>query len=96
MLIVRKSPVHGLGLFTTEPIAEGSILGYFETVESEVEGPYTIWFDEMPYDVIGTFKYINHHDKPNIIYYNDKSIVAIRNIASGEELLHDYNVEEVS
>jgi SET domain-containing protein len=38
-------------------------------------------------------KYINHHNAPNVSYYDDLSVVALRDIQAGEELTHDYGEE---
>ena len=39
------------------------------------------------------FKYINHSRTPNVAYYDDLTVVALKAIKAGEELLHDYGEE---
>jgi SET domain-containing protein len=40
--------------------------------------------------VICDLKYINHCERPNACYYDDLSVVALRDIEAGEEITHDY------
>ena len=35
-------------------------------------------------------RYINHSGDPNAVYYDDFTVVALKDIEKGEELLHDY------
>ncbi len=35
-------------------------------------------------------KYINHSAKPNAVYYDDFTVVALRNIKADEEITHYY------
>jgi SET domain-containing protein len=41
-------------------------------------------------EVTCEFKYINHSDDPNACYYDDLSVVALRDIRPHEEITHDY------
>ncbi|MBT4195428.1 MAG: SET domain-containing protein-lysine N-methyltransferase, partial [Gammaproteobacteria bacterium] len=38
-------------------------------------------------------KYINHSDTPNACYYDDKSVVALRDINQGDEITHNYEAD---
>ena len=49
--------------------------------------------DGAQVDVCCDLKYINHGRPANVIYYDDLSVVALRDIQAGEELLHDYGDE---
>lgn len=89
-LRVGKSGIHGKGLFADEPIAAGTILGYCRTRPTKEPGDYTLWLDTGPVDVSCHLKYINHSDEPNVVYYDDLSVVALKNITAGEELTHHY------
>ena len=35
-------------------------------------------------------RYINHHPDPNAVYYDDLTVYALRDIAPGEEITHNY------
>nr|WP_256489393.1 SET domain-containing protein [Pleionea sp. CnH1-48] len=54
---------------------------------------YTLWLDSGKVDVTCDLKYINHSKKPNVAYYEDLSVVALKNIRVDDELLHDYGEE---
>lgn len=91
MYQVKESSIHGKGLFSTRQIPEGELLGYCRAQETKEDGMYTLWVDEKGYHVSCNFRFINHSDQPNVAYYDDLSIVALKDIPIGEELLHDYN-----
>ncbi|AKH68444.1 SET domain [Spongiibacter sp. IMCC21906] len=91
---VAKSPVHGKGLFATKKIAGGELLGYCKTRKTKEAGLHTLTLEDgRLFDVTCSLKYINHSKKPNVSYYDDFSVVALRNIKPGDELLHDYGDE---
>ncbi len=90
-LVVKDSAIHGKGLFTTVPIEKDRVLGYCKVVPTKKASDYTLWIGKKKtVDVTCRFRYINHHRKPNVSYYDDLSVVALRNIAPGEELTHHY------
>ncbi len=91
---VGKSAIHGKGLFARSNIAEGTVLGFCATRPAREAGLHTLTMaDGRLIDVTCSLKYINHHKSANVIYYDDFSVVALRDIAAGEELLHDYGDE---
>jgi len=94
-LKVKASELHGSGLFATKPIKKGALLGFCKTKRTSVPGEHTLWIDdETPWDIVCRLRYINHsRKKANVSYYDDLSVVALRNIKPGEELLHDYGKE---
>ena len=103
--VVRESPIHGRGLFARSPIAAGEIvcikgghifdreelkklhrLGSAEIQVSEdlFIGPTT---DE---DREGSMIFSNHSCDPNIGVQGQIVFAAMRDIAAGEELTHDW------
>ena len=90
MLKVKNSAIHGKGLFSTKKIRKNTILGKYEVTRTKEPNMYTLWIGKKMFDVTCDFKYINHSNKPNIVYYDDLTIVALRNIKPGEELTHKY------
>ncbi len=91
---VGKSPIHGKGLFAAREIADGDVLGYCKTRPAREAGLHTLTLaDGRLFDVSCPLKYINHSKQANVSYYDDFSVVALRDIRSGEELLHDYGDE---
>lgn len=88
---IAKSRIHGKGLFAARDIAAGTIIGWLETVPSISNGPYVLWISEdEAREVTCDLKYINHCDEPNACYYDDLSVMALRDIAADEEITHNY------
>lgn len=91
MFKVKKSPIHGKGLFSTTEIATDTVLGYCTTRPAEKhDSPYVLWLKQGPVEVTCDLRYINHSKKPNVAYYDDLSVVALKPISAGEELTHNY------
>jgi hypothetical protein len=90
MVEVKASDIHGKGLFSTEKIRKHSVLGKCETTKTKKPNAYTLWVGKKMVDVTCDLKYINHSKKPNVVYYDDLTVVALKNIKLGEELTHQY------
>lgn len=92
---VGKSRVHGRGLFARQDIRKGTELGRLKVKEAKGDGPYVLWIDDTDqrYRVLCDLRYINHDRKPNVAYFDDLTVEALRNIKAGEELLHHYGDE---
>ncbi len=103
---VRSSPIHGRGLFATEPIACGEIVAVkgghvlereaWAALERDL-GAAEIQLSEdlfiAPVDRAtrdGAMLYSNHSCDPNIAIQGQIVFVAMRDIAAGEELTHDW------
>ena len=91
-LYVKESAIHGKGLFARNEIKEGQVLGYVNGKPTHIDGPYVLWIDDSTrgFEVECDFKYINHNDSPNACYYDDLTVVALRDIAKDEEITHHY------
>ena len=103
---VRESPIHGKGLFAAQTIAAGevvavkggSILTKQEWAELEEQlGSAEIQISEELFiapkrleEREGGMLYTNHSCDPNIAIQGQIVFVAMRDIASGEELTHDW------
>lgn len=94
MIEVRESPLHGRGLFATQFIAKDTLLGWLLTEparDDEHDSPYVLWIDgTRPLRVTCDFRFINHSSDPNAAYFDDLSVMSLRDIQPGEEILHDY------
>ena len=90
MYCVRKSRIHGKGLFSARRIPRGFVLGICQDTETDEDGMYTLWVDEQGYRVECDFRYVNHSDQPNVAYCDDFTLVALETIPRGVELFHDY------
>lgn len=90
-LKVKKSAIHGRGLFARRSIARGTVLGKCRTRPSRTHTSHTLWLDDQnTVEVLCKFRYINHSKEPNVAYYEDLSVVALQPIKPGDELSHDY------
>lgn len=92
-LKVKKSKIHGRGLFARRSIPRGTVLGKCRTGrhKSKSPTPHTLWLDEKnTVEVLCKFRYINHSKTPNVAYYDDLTVVALKPIEPGDELAHDY------
>ncbi len=88
---VAKSPIHGKGLFAARHIPAGELLGMVSGDWTTTDGPYVLWVDEhRGFKVRCNFRYINHSPTPNACYYDTLEVCALRDIAPGEEITHDY------
>ena len=91
MYYVAESPVHGRGLYAARIIKEGEVLGKLKGKPTTVDGPHVLWITERRgFRVSCDLRFINHSKTPNAIYYDDLTVVALRDIAPGEEIMHDY------
>lgn len=109
---VKPSPIHGRGLFAVEPIGRGEIVaikgGYiFDRKRlAEVEktlGPAEIQIAEDYFigplneaEREGAMIFSNHSCEPNIGVQGQIVFVAMRDIAAGEELTHDWAMTDDS
>ncbi len=106
---IKKSPVHGRGLFALKPLKKGEIIaikgGYIfnkktlKKIENKIEDSY-IQIEKNFY--IGSIKksqlkgnkiFINHSCDPNVGIRGQITFVAMRNIKTGEELTYDWAME---
>jgi len=103
---VRGSAIHGRGLFACEPIAAGEIVcikgGYVFSrrqleamwegyAAAEVPIADDLFIGPMhPEEREGSMIFSNHSCEPNIGVKGQIVFVALREIAAGEELTHDW------
>lgn len=87
-----KSGIHGRGLFAGEKIQKGTVIGQCEVTATKKNGAYVLWIDDGNdgYRVHNSMKFINHAEKPNAVYYDDFSVVALKTIKKDEEITHYY------
>lgn len=93
-LKVKDSGVHGKGLFAAKDIPKDVELGVCTTKKSKEAGLHTLTFEDGSMkDVTCKLRFINHSKKPNVSYYDDLTVMSLKKIKAGEELLHDYGDE---
>lgn len=106
-LVVRLSPIHSVGVYTNSPIRKGSrVVEYSgptmtpEEADRVYEGAartylYGLEDGKTIIDGEGIGAYLNHSCDPNCEVDEIKGrvwILALRDIAAGEELVWDYNL----
>jgi hypothetical protein len=107
-LIIRSSSIHAAGCYTTRAIKKGTRVCEYDGprfTKDEADERYkdrdiTYLFscgEGQPtvIDGFGTAMFINHSCDPNCESENQEGrifVVAIRNIAAGEELTYEYNL----
>lgn len=91
---VTDSNIHGSGLFAQVLIPENTVIGFLEGKKTRQDGMYVLWLDENTgFEVSCDLKYINHSDEPNACYYDDKTVVALKDIQADEEITHNYEAD---
>jgi len=88
---VKQSHIHGMGLFAKHKIYQGEVIGAIKPKPAKKNGPHVLWVTaEEGHKVDGPLKFINHCPNPNACYYDDLTVVALQDIAPGDEITHDY------
>ena len=89
---VGQSPVHGKGLFAKQSIKKDTIIGTLEGKPTKRDGEHVLWMNDGKdkFKVENDLKYINHGKNANVAYYDDFTVVSLKAIKKGAELLHDY------
>lgn len=95
---VRRSPIHGRGVFARKRIQQGQWIGRYLSRRTDRDGRYVLWlFDEddsqgAGYDGYGRLKFLNHHAEPNS-EFDGLELYALRAIEPGEEITIHYGDE---
>jgi len=104
--IIKKSPIHGRGLFAKKSIKKGEVVAikggyiYDKKTHNKIEktlGPVDIQISDSFFigpvtkeEVSGTMIFSNHSCNPNVGLQGQIVFVAIKDIKAGEELTHDW------
>lgn len=94
------SPIHGFGIFTTQDVSKGELV-YVVPMKNIVSVPTPKFAHIGRGRYVGdeiVLNWINHSCSPNVILDingEEPVLVALRNMASGEEVVCDYNQTEV-
>jgi len=91
MIQVKKSAIHGQGLFASKLIRKGTVIGRIEGNITCRNGAHVLWLTpQLAVKVTNEFRFVNHADEPNAAYFDDATVVALRSIRPGEEITHNY------
>jgi len=106
-LIIRSSSIHAAGCYTTQAVKKGARVCEYDGprfTKEQADERYKDRFitylfscgdDGMVIDGFGTAMFINHSCDPNCETEDDGGrifVMAIRDIAAGEELTYEYNL----
>lgn len=102
-IIVKKSSVHGKGVFALKPLRKGEMIVDIEATIVSKSSEYTLQIAKRQHLFAHYVdNYINHSCTPNVrvkLYSSTPkrvSYVAIKRISAGAELFWDYNTAEWS
>ena len=106
-LVLRQSPIHSWGCYTTESIRKGTLIveyvgqklanDHADDLYDDIPQTYLFGLDSGKHvvDGFGVAAFVNHSCRPNCetdIIGGRIWIIARRNVAAGEELTYDYNL----
>ena len=92
---VRRSPIHGRGLFAANKIPKGAYLGTYEGVVTNRDGCYVLWVENESHDGVygvrgqNSMRFVNHAALPNA-EFDAEALHALRPIKPDEEITVDY------
>lgn len=97
LYVVADSGIHGKGLFARRKIAKGTVLGAYDgpkVYTDDEDGDHVLWIEDEDGEVYGIdgkneLRYVNHSTRANVVFEGEE-LVAMRDIAKGEELTHHY------
>jgi SET domain-containing protein len=105
---IFRSSINGVGLYAAEDIHKGEKIDYikgdirvvrdFSKVSKKLNEISYNWIGVGKYSWIDTknsiFRFINHSCDPNAIIATPRTVIARKNIRSGEEITMDYSLTE--
>lgn len=91
---VKKSPIHGRGLFAERRITRGRRIGRYAGRRTRRNGRYVLWVPLENGDVVGIaggnrLRYVNHSSRPNAAFHG-ADLYALRTIGPHQEITVDY------
>lgn len=91
---VKRSTIHGRGLFAARKFVADEVIGIYEGEESSRDGRYVLWVIEEDGSERGingktALRFVNHSTRPNC-YFNGDELTALKTIQPGQELTCHY------
>jgi len=91
---VRRSAIHGDGLFARKRLRKGQFIGRFEGEPTTTDGTHVLWLiDDEGFETgihgRNELRFLNHARPPNAEFQDDE-LFALRNVQPGAELFIDY------
>lgn len=96
-LDVKRSRIHGRGLFSVGRIEGGALIGGYAGEPTERNGAYVLWVESETGDYVGIngrneLRYLNHCSVPNAVF-EGIHLYAATSIDKDEEITFDYGEE---
>lgn len=105
-IYVKKSRIHGAGLFARQNIKKGEVVFIMKgnlikmtkyNRKRIIETPNIVGIDKDVWiDPIEPYYFINHSCNPTVSVKGKVTFVALRDIVKGEEISFDYSISEDS
>ena len=97
---VKRSSIHGRGLFAETAIEEGVLIGEYEGPPAKRNSSYVLWYEDEDGALRGIvgrneIRFVNHSVVPNAEFIGPE-LVAIRPIAPGAEITAHYGADWVN
>ena len=94
---VKRSPIHGRGVYALRRFRTGSYIGTFRGVETKEDGIHVLWITDEEGEQTGIegtneLRFLNHDSEPNAEFIG-LDLFALRNIQPGREIMIDYGEE---
>jgi SET domain-containing protein len=94
LVLVRKSPIHGRGVFARKLLRANTRVGTYDGEHVTENDTYVLWVEYADGEVVGIdgknqLKYLNHSKQPNAEFWGDQ-LMTLRDIRPGEEITIDY------
>lgn len=91
---VDRSRIQGRGVFATQRIRPGVLIGIFEGARTRRDGIHVLWIIDEEGSELGVrgtneLRFLNHSSSPNA-ELEGLDLVALRNIQAGCEITLDY------
>jgi len=91
---VRRSRIHGRGIFAVKRLREGQRIGCFEGDSTTTDGMYVLWLIDENGSESGirgrnALRFLNHGEPPNAEFQGEE-LFTLRNVQPGAEVLIDY------
>jgi SET domain-containing protein len=91
---VKRSPVHGRGLFAKRRFRPGAFIASFEGKGTATDGTHVLWISDEEGREVGIrghneLRFLNHSSDPNAAFWG-LDLYAIRNIQPDVELTFHY------
>jgi SET domain-containing protein len=93
-LEVKRSPIHGKGVFAKRRIPANTLMGVFEGEPTTRNGRYVLWVEYDDGEMVGIkgcneLRYLNHSRSANA-YLCGEELFSLHDIQPGTEITCDY------